>query len=64
MPDFNDQNTDAINSKPMVTAKNAGDALRQLSSTSTQEIARSSPLKGDKGGPVDAITAPFPSGDQ
>ncbi len=63
MPNANGQHTDAENSRPMITAKNAGDALKQISSTSAQVIARSDPLKGDRGGnKQDAVTAPFPGG--
>lgn len=58
------QSTDAANSAPMITATNAGDDLRQISSKSAQAIAQEDKVAGDKGGTEDAVTAPFPGGDQ
>lgn len=58
------QSTDAANSAPMITARNAGDALRQISSKSSQAIAQEDKVASDHGGGQDAVTAPFPAGDQ
>lgn len=64
MPNANGQSTDAQNSKPMITATNAGDALRLVSSKSAQAIAQEDKVASDHGGTQDAVTAPFPGGDQ
>ena len=58
------QSTDEANSKPMITAKDVTNGLKQLGSRSAQDIALDNPLDGDKGGTEAPVTAPFPGGDQ
>jgi len=62
MPNANGQHTDAENSKPMRTASNAGDDLRQISSKSAQKIAQEDKALAGKGGTEDAVTAPLAAG--
>ncbi len=58
------QSTDAANSAAMITSKNAGDDLKQLSSRSAQEIAKDDGATTGGDGGAAPVTAPFPGGDQ
>jgi len=59
------QSTDAINSAPMVTASQPDQhGLNQISSKSSQAIAREDKSDGGSVDVADAVTAPLAAGDQ